>query len=305
MAGHVAKKYGLTVVEHPADWQRYGKRAGMVRNGELLDTEPDLVIGFWLDESRGTGHCLKLADAMGIPLEVHRRFTPPSPPKKKGTGNMTSLPNIDPQQLATIVAAVMASLGTVPQTAVYDETDIEGKPLKTVGHGVREIKQMASCKTCGTGNVAWVQSTKAVYPEGHPKAGQFKWYLAQAYRTKDDKLIALAFQRHSQFCPGADTPDTTTQTSPTAEAEEAEAKVNSVDDALEEARQEPEPFDNTPASEVDEAGEDLPLGLLLDLDNITNSTVGQKRTIAQRLREAGDAIEDLAEAEENPQDWVM
>jgi len=68
MAGHVAKKYGLTVVEHPADWQRYGKRAGMVRNGELLDTEPDLVVGFWLDESRGTGHCLKLADAMGIPL---------------------------------------------------------------------------------------------------------------------------------------------------------------------------------------------------------------------------------------------
>jgi len=43
---------------------------------------------------------------------------------------MTSLPNIDPQQLATIVAAVMASLGTVPQTAVYDETDIEGKPLQ-------------------------------------------------------------------------------------------------------------------------------------------------------------------------------
>jgi len=297
MCAHVARKRGFTIIEHPADWERYGKRAGIVRNGQMLDCEPDLVVGFWLDESPGTGHLLKLAQELGYEPIVYRRYT--QAPKKKGT-KMSTLPNINPEQLATIVASVMAALTEAPQTAVYDETDIEGNPLKTEGHGVREVKQFASCKNCGTGNVAWVQSTKSFYPQDHPdvrKRGQGKWYLAQAYRTSSDKLIALAHQRHSAFCQGTDAPVTTTQDTPTS-PEVGEPETNNLDDALEAQRQEEQPFDATSNSEVDEAGDDLPMGLLLDLDRISHYTVGARKTIAQRLWEAADAIDASARDDE-------
>ena len=72
LAGEAATSLGLWVEEHPADWERYGKRAGYIRNAEMLDRGPDLVLAFWDGESKGTLHTMKEAQRRGIPVEVIR-----------------------------------------------------------------------------------------------------------------------------------------------------------------------------------------------------------------------------------------
>lgn len=71
-AAWLAEDFGFTVEEHPADWKTHGKRAGIIRNLEMLDQNPDLVIAFWDGESRGTAHTISAAKERGIPVEVHR-----------------------------------------------------------------------------------------------------------------------------------------------------------------------------------------------------------------------------------------
>lgn len=66
----------LTAIEeaHPADWGRYGKGAGPIRNREMVDAGADLVLAFPLpgpkSRSRGTWDCVGAAEAHGIPVEV-------------------------------------------------------------------------------------------------------------------------------------------------------------------------------------------------------------------------------------------
>lgn len=69
-AGWIANDLGFTVREFPADWERYGKRAGIVRNLAMLDESPDLVLAFWDGESSGTRHTVTEARKRGIPVEV-------------------------------------------------------------------------------------------------------------------------------------------------------------------------------------------------------------------------------------------
>lgn len=74
LGGIVAKELGFTV-EPPymADWQRYGRAAGVIRNREMLDTCPDLVIAFHddLDNSKGTKDCITEARKRGIKVILH------------------------------------------------------------------------------------------------------------------------------------------------------------------------------------------------------------------------------------------
>ena len=53
-----------------ADWETHGKRAGILRNIEMLDEQPDLVVAFWDGESKGTKHTIEEAGRRGIPVEV-------------------------------------------------------------------------------------------------------------------------------------------------------------------------------------------------------------------------------------------
>lgn len=84
MAGIAARGLGLTVEEFPADWNKFGKRAGILRNLQMLDTKPDLVIAFHSDiaSSKGTGHTVGEARRRGIPVEVISSpvSNPPPPP---------------------------------------------------------------------------------------------------------------------------------------------------------------------------------------------------------------------------------
>lgn len=57
MAREWAEDNGILVKKFPADWDRYGKAAGPIRNKQMLvEGKPDLVLAFTLDlaSSRGT-----------------------------------------------------------------------------------------------------------------------------------------------------------------------------------------------------------------------------------------------------------
>lgn len=69
LADRHAHQRGWQVEAVPADWARYGNRAGMVRNGEMVKMEPkaDVWLGFLHPESRGTVDCLARAERALIP----------------------------------------------------------------------------------------------------------------------------------------------------------------------------------------------------------------------------------------------
>lgn len=72
IAGAVAKELGMRVRVFPAEWDRYGKGAGPIRNKQMLDEKPDLVVAFHddIEHSIGTKNCITQAKKMGIPFEV-------------------------------------------------------------------------------------------------------------------------------------------------------------------------------------------------------------------------------------------
>jgi hypothetical protein len=70
LAAEFAADHALPCRTFPADWQRHGKRAGILRNLRMLDEEPDLVIAFWDGESKGTAHTIGEARRRGVPVEI-------------------------------------------------------------------------------------------------------------------------------------------------------------------------------------------------------------------------------------------
>jgi hypothetical protein len=70
IAGDEAEAQMLSVRAFPADWERHGKVAGFIRNVQMLDEEPDLVLAFQINGSRGTQHTIDEARKRGIPVEV-------------------------------------------------------------------------------------------------------------------------------------------------------------------------------------------------------------------------------------------
>ena len=69
-AADYAKERGLELTVFPANWKRYGRAAGPIRNREMLDyamqTIKPLVIAFWDGRSRGTAQMLELAKQNGL-----------------------------------------------------------------------------------------------------------------------------------------------------------------------------------------------------------------------------------------------
>ena len=86
LAGNLAVSMGIPVAAFPANWKRYGKRAGPIRNLQMLEEfAPTMVLAFHdnLDASRGTKHMVEIARASGIPTFVfkHRSRVSQEPPK--------------------------------------------------------------------------------------------------------------------------------------------------------------------------------------------------------------------------------
>lgn len=66
-----AKENGLEIERHPADWNRYGKSAGIRRNRKMAEVS-DYVICFWDGQSRGTKSMIDYAVACGKPIKIKR-----------------------------------------------------------------------------------------------------------------------------------------------------------------------------------------------------------------------------------------
>lgn len=66
-----AKHAGLEIIVFPAEWDKYGKRAGFVRNKLIVDAA-DRIVAFWDGASKGTKHTIDLALKQGKPVEVIR-----------------------------------------------------------------------------------------------------------------------------------------------------------------------------------------------------------------------------------------
>ena len=63
LSREVAKELGLNFIEVPAEWDKHGRSAGPMRNREMLEYKPDLVIAFHddLSKSKGTKNMVGLA----------------------------------------------------------------------------------------------------------------------------------------------------------------------------------------------------------------------------------------------------
>jgi len=67
LAGTWAAHHGFPTETYPANWDKYGKRAGYIRNTQMLNEgKPDLVIAF--PGGKGTQMMINLAEAAGVPV---------------------------------------------------------------------------------------------------------------------------------------------------------------------------------------------------------------------------------------------
>lgn len=64
-----ARCNGIDVAEFPADWGKYGNRAGPVRNGEMADYADSLIV-FWDGKSRGTKNMITQMEKLQKPNVV-------------------------------------------------------------------------------------------------------------------------------------------------------------------------------------------------------------------------------------------
>ena len=66
-----AAENGFAIERYPAEWEKYGKAAGPMRNEQMAQAA-DYVICFWDGKSRGTYSMIQSALANGKPIKVKR-----------------------------------------------------------------------------------------------------------------------------------------------------------------------------------------------------------------------------------------
>ena len=68
-AKEFAIKHNLKLIEFLPDYEKYGRKAPLVRN-KLIVEECDCLIAFWDGKSRGTKFTLDYAERMGKPTKI-------------------------------------------------------------------------------------------------------------------------------------------------------------------------------------------------------------------------------------------
>lgn len=69
MAEKYAKEHDYELEIYPAEWEKYGKKAGPLRN-ELMVQKSNYVIAFWDEKSRGTKSLIQYAEKNDRPIRV-------------------------------------------------------------------------------------------------------------------------------------------------------------------------------------------------------------------------------------------
>ena len=64
-----SKERNLKLTLFPADWNKYNKAAGMIRNIEMAEYG-DMLIAFWDQKSRGTKNMIDTAKKLGLVVTV-------------------------------------------------------------------------------------------------------------------------------------------------------------------------------------------------------------------------------------------
>lgn len=64
MAGEWAVERGVEVLACPADWKRHGRGAGPIRNRQMLEHKPDLLVAF--PGGKGTADMVAVATKAGM-----------------------------------------------------------------------------------------------------------------------------------------------------------------------------------------------------------------------------------------------
>lgn len=66
-----AKSRKIDILSYPADWGKYGKAAGFIRNKQMLDEgKPDLIIAF--PGGKGTDMMCDIASKAGVPIRRYK-----------------------------------------------------------------------------------------------------------------------------------------------------------------------------------------------------------------------------------------
>ena len=60
-----ARAQGIPVKKFPAEWERYGKRAGYLRNAQMAEYA-DALLAIWDGNSKGTKHMIGLAEEKNL-----------------------------------------------------------------------------------------------------------------------------------------------------------------------------------------------------------------------------------------------
>jgi hypothetical protein len=66
-----ARENNFQVLSFPANWDLYGRQAGVKRNAEMAN-EANALIAFWDGESHGTKHMIEIATKKGLNIRTIR-----------------------------------------------------------------------------------------------------------------------------------------------------------------------------------------------------------------------------------------
>ena len=70
MAEYYARMFDIPLEVYPADWKKYGKKAGMVRNAEMAEVADELV-AIWDGQSRGTAAMIRMMKRRKKPVAMY------------------------------------------------------------------------------------------------------------------------------------------------------------------------------------------------------------------------------------------
>jgi len=66
-----AKEHNIPIKRFPADWNRFGRKAGYIRNLNMA-YNADALLAFWDGKSKGTKHMIDIAKKRGLQVYVRR-----------------------------------------------------------------------------------------------------------------------------------------------------------------------------------------------------------------------------------------